>query len=274
MEEEDELLLSIQLLLKENNEEEEKYSQENRVKAIKDITGYEFNDPIILQQAFTHHSYEEGNSSSYDRLEYIGDSVLNFLIAKEHFLMYPDLDPGKLTRLRSANVDTEKLARVSFKHELYKLLRHNHPHLDRQINEFRDAIKEYPLHSTGLIDTPKALADIVESLVGAIYIDSNSSIDITWEVVKNLLQPMITPENLQTHPVTMLNEMCQKKGLEVKFVDLWSAKGEIEVLVDGEFVGKGIYEDKKVIAVNRAARNAYIQIVEKLHQENIGHDPS
>ncbi|KAK4492795.1 hypothetical protein RD792_000117 [Penstemon davidsonii] len=186
------VFVNNQLRGKENNEEEEKYSQEKRVKAIKDITGYEFKDPILLQQAFTHHSYEDQNCSSNERLEYIGDSVLNFLISKEHFLMYPDLDPGKLTRLRSVNVDTEKLARVSFKHELYKFLRHNKPLLAGQINEFRDAIVEYPLHSSGLIDAPKVLADIVESLVGAIYIDSNFSMDTTWKV---LIENIFTTTN-------------------------------------------------------------------------------
>lgn len=44
------------------------------------------------------------------------------------------------------------------------------------------ALEKYPFHSYGLIDAPKILADIVESTIGAIYVDSNSSIDTTWEV--------------------------------------------------------------------------------------------
>lgn len=44
------------------------------------------------------------------------------------------------------------------------------------------ALEKYPFHSYGLIDAPKTLADIVESTIGAIYVDSNSSIDTTWEV--------------------------------------------------------------------------------------------
>lgn len=51
-----------------------------------------------------------------------------------------------------------------------------------QIRVFIKALEKYPYHSYGLIDAPKTLADIVESTIGAIYIDSNSSIDTTWEV--------------------------------------------------------------------------------------------
>lgn len=127
-EEEREMLLSFETLVvgealeEQKRDEGEKNSQ--RVKEIKQIIGYEFKDPMILQQAFTHYSYEKG-CSSLERLAYIGDAILTFLVTKEQCLLYPDLDPGRLTRLRAANVDTEKLARVTLKHELHIFLRHN-----------------------------------------------------------------------------------------------------------------------------------------------------
>lgn len=94
------------------------------LKRIHDIIGYEFKDQIILEQAFTHHSYQEG-CSSLDRLAYFGDAILNFAITKDQILLYPVSDPGTLTRLRAANVDTEKLARVALKNRLHDFLRHN-----------------------------------------------------------------------------------------------------------------------------------------------------
>ncbi|KAL2483030.1 RNAse II-like 1 [Forsythia ovata] len=196
------------------------------------------------------------------------------MVAEEHYFLYPDLQPGDLTRLRAANVDTEKLARAALKHHLYKFLRHNKPFLARQIKEFEDAVVEYPLHSWGLIDAPKALADIVESLIGAIYIDSNSSMNITCQITKDLLQPVITRESVQTHPVTMLYEICQKNGRKVNIRDSWRKTGEIEIFVDGKFAGRGKYDAKKLIAVNRAAHNAYQQILRKLVHENSQYVPS
>lgn len=57
---------------------------------------------------------------------------------------------------------------------------------DTQIREFKNAILDYPLHSNGLIDAPKDLSDIVESTIGAIFLDSGSSLDTTWKVISFL----------------------------------------------------------------------------------------
>ncbi|KAM0072848.1 putative ribonuclease III [Helianthus debilis subsp. tardiflorus] len=224
------------------------------LKEMEKIIGYKFKEKLLLQQAFTHSSYQE--SESYERLEYVGDSILNFLISKQQFFMYPNLAPGSLTALRAANVDTEKLARVAVKYNFHKYLRHENPMLSKQIQVFIKAIEKYPFHSYGLIDAPKTLADVVESTIGAIYVDSNSSIDTTWEVAKNLLEPMITPEMLQQNPVRKLNELCHKKKLKVRFRDKWLKEGIYEVIIDNKLKGKGVYKAKKEIALNRAAEDA------------------
>ncbi|KAG5545609.1 hypothetical protein RHGRI_017935 [Rhododendron griersonianum] len=185
----DQLILSIQTQLRDpHNKQPPEETQKPMAEPlpildeVEKIIGYNFRDRSLLAQAFTHGSCR-CSTSSYERLEYVGDSVLNLLISREDYFAYPDLQPGKLTRLRAANVDTEKLARVAVKHNLHKYLRHEKPLLDGQIREFMDAIADYPLHSSGLVNAPKVLADIVESTIGAIFIDSNSSIDTTWKVL-------------------------------------------------------------------------------------------
>ncbi|KAL4376087.1 hypothetical protein GQ457_02G005590 [Hibiscus cannabinus] len=218
------------------------------------IIGYEFNNKRLLEEAFTHASL--GESFSNERLEYVGDSVLNLLFTKQQYFEYPDLSPGVLTRLRAANVDSDKLARVAVKHDLHRFLRHKKPLLEEQIRQFSEEIRRYPLHSNGLVEVPKALADLVESIIGAVFIDCNSSIDIVWKVFKELLEPVIRLETLKIHPVTQLYEMCQKRNLKVQFVDLWKENTSFDVLVDDQFVGRGSCRDKKEIAINRAARNA------------------
>nr|GMC85656.1 ribonuclease 3-like protein 3 [Ipomoea batatas] len=251
---------------KDGDEDEEEAWKKN-LEEVEEIVGYKFNDPNLLRQAFTHSSYR--SECSYERLEYMGDSVLNQLITKEHYFLYPELPPGKLTPLRAFNVDTEKLARVAIKYNLHKYLRHRKPLLEGQVNTFKKAALEYPFHSAGLIDPPKALADIVESLVGAVYIDSGCSTDTTWPIVKSLLQPMITPTNLEQHPVSKFYEICQKRGWKVETVDVWEETGEIHVYVNGEFAGKSKFKGKKYTALNRAAHNAYYNyIMDKLSVEN------
>ncbi|KAL8238151.1 hypothetical protein R6Q59_019232 [Mikania micrantha] len=245
---------------------EEKKALAN-LKEMEKIIGYEFKNKFLLQQAFTHPSYQ--GFESYERLEYVGDSILNFLISKQQFFMYPNLPPGSLTTLRAANVDTEKLARVAVNYKFHNYLRHENPMLSKQIRVFIKALEKYPSHSYGLIDAPKTLADIVESTIGAIYIDSNSSIETTWEVVKILLEPMITPEMLQQNPVRKLNELCHKRKLKIRFRDKWSKEGVYEVFIDNQLKGTGEYKAKKEIALNRAAEDAWNTILNNTNAENI-----
>ncbi|KAF2292252.1 hypothetical protein GH714_018141 [Hevea brasiliensis] len=75
-------------------------------------------------------------------------------------------------------------------------------------------------------------------------------------VFKNLLEPIISPEMLKIHPVTELYELCQKKHLKVKFVDLWRESMAFDVFIDDQLVGRGTYGLKKEIAHNRAAKDA------------------
>ncbi|KAJ8554536.1 hypothetical protein K7X08_025214 [Anisodus acutangulus] len=254
------------------NEEATKRSLQDEasqnVEEVQKIIGYHFNDRNLLRQAFTHPSYHK-DCISYERLEFVGDSVLNLMITQQQFSEYPNLPPGLLSPLRAANVDTEKLARVAVKHSFHKYLLHGRPILTRRIQSFINALPEYPLHSHGLINAPKVLADVVESTIGAVFIDSNSSIDTTWEVAKALLDPIITLEMLQTNPVKKLYETCQKHKLTVRVVDMWSHDGSFEVFIDNQLSGKGMCHVKKEIALNRAANKAYNEVIRMLSVGNM-----
>ncbi|XP_075522088.1 uncharacterized protein LOC142555206 isoform X2 [Primulina tabacum] len=103
------------------------------LKEVEKIIGYSFNNRSLLDQAFTHPSYHK-DCVSYERLEYVGDSVLNLLVAKEQFSMYPNLPPGSLTPLRAANVDTEKLARAAVQHNFHLYVRHENPVLKKRVS--------------------------------------------------------------------------------------------------------------------------------------------
>lgn len=105
------------------------------VAAIEAVLGYEFADKSLVELALTHGSfyfpYRPGDT--YERLEYLGDGVLTCLMSREVFRTYRTLPPGPLTRLRAANVDTEKLARVAVDRGLHRFLRHKAPKLQDQV---------------------------------------------------------------------------------------------------------------------------------------------
>ncbi|GAB2228731.1 hypothetical protein Drorol1_Dr00022855 [Drosera rotundifolia] len=235
---------------------------------VEDILCYNFKNKSLLEEAFTHVSWPWScEVSNYERLEYVGDSVLNLMITKEQFFLYPDLPPGDLTSLRAANVDKEKLARVAVRHGLEKYLRHNKPQYKEHIENFVEEISRYPLHSNGLVDTPKVLSDIVESVIGAVFIDSNSCLDTVWKVFRVLLEPIISPETLGSHPVKQFFELCQKRGWKPEFVDLWEKSMRYNVFIEGQLVGCAVYGRKKEIAYTRAAKDALDHVLDILGEK-------
>ncbi|OVA09752.1 Ribonuclease III domain [Macleaya cordata] len=276
----------MEVIMKEEEEEEEEndsllFETESarNLNEVEDVLGYKFIDKRLLEEAFTHRTYYENQDimnsciMSYERLEFVGDAVLSTLIANEMYSLYPELPPGKLSRLMAANVDNEKLARVAIKHGFHHYLRYKATRVEEQIQEFSVAIMEYPVHSNRLIEVPKSLADVVEAIIGAIFIDSNSSLDTVWKIIRELLKPMIGPETLEMHPMTELLELCQKNKLELQInKDLWDKKenkGRVDVLVDDKLVGTGTHVIKKEIAQNRAAKAALNNLKSKLAAKNV-----
>ncbi|KAK7844587.1 ribonuclease 3-like protein 2, partial [Quercus suber] len=115
------------------------------------------------------------------------------------------------------------------------------------------------------IKAPKILADIVESLAAAIYVDLGLDLQKLWvnsslvvlylKIFRDLLDPLVTPEVLlqQPHPVTTLYDQCQKQGREVDIKDLRiEAKNIASVYVDGAFVASDISDDKDTARRNAA----------------------
>lgn len=102
------------------------------VAAVEMIVGYVFKNKRLLEEALTHPSHPD--AVSYQRLEFVGDAVLSLAISNYLFLAYPRIDQGDLTLLRSANVSTEKLARVAVRHGFFRFLRHSTPVLNDQVS--------------------------------------------------------------------------------------------------------------------------------------------
>ncbi|CAI9295406.1 unnamed protein product [Lactuca saligna] len=218
------------------------------IASVEAILRYKFNNRSLLEAALTHTSYTE--SESYQRLELLGDAVVGLVITIFFYLAYPDVDPGQISLLRSANISTEKLARVAVRNGLYKYVRHKTILLNDKVRKFVIAVEdedEMVVHG-GQMKAPKVLADIVESVVGAVYVDCGFCLQSLWMIIRELLEPMVMLDVLekQPQPITMLYEACQKEG---KFVDIknWR-KGErniASVYVDGRFIASGSSENKE-----------------------------
>ncbi|KAL0362852.1 UNVERIFIED_CONTAM: Ribonuclease 3-like protein 2, partial [Sesamum calycinum] len=231
------------------SEDEEISDMEASAMAVENILNYNFKNKKLLEEALTHSSCT--GSSSYQRLEFVGDAALGLAVAKYVFLQYPDLDPGKLSLVRAANISTEKLARVAVRHQLFKYVRHNATALEEKVREFVMSVEqedEAEIYG-GLVTAPKVLADIVESVAAAVYVDCNFDLQSMWLIISNLLKPIVTLDVLeqQPHPVTMLFEQCQKYGKKVEIKH--SRKGESEIIasvyVNGLLIASASSEKKE-----------------------------
>ncbi|KAK4373914.1 hypothetical protein RND71_004591 [Anisodus tanguticus] len=221
---------------------------ETSIRSVEEILNYKFNNTKLVEEALTHSSCT--NCPSYQRLEFVGDAALGLAVSNYVYLAYPELDPGQLSLLRAANISTEKLARVAVRHCLYKYVRHNTTALDEKVKEFVITVEqeEQAEFHGGAMKAPKVLADIVESVAAAVYVDCGFNLKALWVIFRGLLEPIITLDLLsqQPQPVTMLYELSQKDGHQVD-IKHWR-KGEKDiasVYVDGQFIVSASSENKE-----------------------------
>ncbi|KAK2379093.1 ribonuclease protein [Trifolium repens] len=228
---------------------------EASIAAVEQTIGYIFRNKKLLEEALTHPSYNE--SISYERLEFVGDAVLGLAISNHLFLTYTSVDPGQLTLLRAANVSTEKLARAAVRHGLHRFIRHNT--IVDKIREFADAVQKEDNCSVvlygGSVKAPKILADIVESIAAAVYVDVDFDLKKLWVIIRGLLEPIVTLDDLEQNPqpVTMLFEICQKNGKKLD-VRQWrnGAKSTVSVYVDEDLVASASSDQKDIARLDAA----------------------
>ncbi len=213
--------------------------------------GLQFSDQGLLQQALVHRSFiNEQNGTpleSYERMEFLGDAVLELVISTELYQQLPQLPEGELTKIRSSLVCGESLAKATQSLELGSFL---------LLGRGEEA--------SGGRQRESILAAAFEALVAAIYLDQGYT--QAQEFILKALQPDLavlyqkgaSPDN----PKSMLQEHVQGQGRPAPRYQLVSSEGPdhspiftVEVLVGDEVMGTG-NGGKKADAERAAARDA------------------
>lgn len=156
--------------------------------------GYIFIDVILLQQALTHRSLSNIHN---ERLEFLGDSILNCVIATILFKRFNKINEGDLSRLRANFVKQQSLYEIAYRLNLQQFLR----------------LGEGELKSGGL-SRPSILANTLEALFGAIFLDSD--FNTTRDVINSLYIPIlntISPKTIGKDAKTLLQEYLQGQQL-------------------------------------------------------------
>lgn len=211
--------------------------------------GYTFHDRRLLQNALMHSSYANENRArgctSNERLEFLGDSVLGMVTAMRLYRLYPDMPEGKLSRLRAELVCEQSLHAVALELGLGSYIR-----LGR--GETRNGGRE----------RPSILADAVEAIIAAIYLDGGLE-----SAQRFILDHILTGlAEGQMHHVadykTDLQERVQRKPGQALEYTLLSESGPdhnksftMNVLLNGSEIGRGTGRTKKE-AEQSAAKSA------------------
>ncbi|XP_035549379.1 endoribonuclease Dicer homolog 2-like [Juglans regia] len=237
------------------------------VRHLESLLKYSFRDPSLLVEALTHGSMHREIPRDYERLEFLGDSVLDYLMTKHFYYKYPGLSPEQLTDMRSASVNNDCYARSAVKWELHKHILHASQDLHKQIVETSNNFEKVSSESTFGWDSkttfPKVLGDIIESLAGAILVDSGYNKEMVFGSIRPLLEPLITPETLMSHPVKELMELCQKEHYTIE-ENRNNDEGLSSITVKVDAKGRS-FEDTATAANRKTAKKlAYKKVLKSL----------
>jgi ribonuclease-3 len=214
------------------------------------IIHYTFNDATFMIMALTHRSLSAQHN---ERLEFLGDSVLSFLIAEELYKRFPRIDEGDLSRLRAQLVKESSLSTLATSIGLGDFIR----------------LGEGELKSAGW-RRPSILADTFESMIGAIYLDGG--IEPTHQFVLRFFEAQlneIDPKLIQKDPKTLLQELLQSKKSDLPIYTVVSIEGEahsqtftIECIIKKSDIKTQGVGNSRRIAEQEAAAKAYQLMLE------------
>ena len=213
-----------------------------------------FNDPSLLEQAMVHSSYINENPSlapvSNERLEFLGDAVLGFIVAEKLYQDFPELTEGEMTRLRSVLVRRDTLTRIARASRLGDYL---------YLGKGEEA--------SGGRHKSANLAGALESVIAAVFLDQGLAItrEFVLKLLNEELQKVVT-QGIGVDYKSQLQELIQSRYRSTPDYRLLEATGPdhdkrftVEVVVGDTVLGRGSGKSKK-LAETEAARCALEQL--------------
>ncbi len=171
------------------------------------LIAHDFKNESLLIQALTHRSHSSANN---ERLEFLGDGVLNFIIAHQLFQRYPKLPEGDLSRLRAQLVKESTLSEIAVTLNLGESLR----------------LGEGELKSSGW-RRPSVLADALEAIIGAVFLDGGFDAAEAFVVrVYTSLLEQIDPKSIGKDPKSLLQEYLQGRKIDLPEYAVLATEGD------------------------------------------------
>ncbi len=179
---------------------------EHEIKFLEEGIGYTFEDKMLLEEALCHSSFanEYGLNYNNERLEFLGDAVLEFIVTRTLFRTYPDANEGELTRMRSELVKADTLFRKADSLRIPYIVLHGHAMKDGEL--------------------PKSVtANALEAVIGAVCLDGGMS--SAERVVKKLFLSDSEEQMAERDPKTSLQLWLQARGMTLPKYELLKVEG-------------------------------------------------
>jgi len=217
---------------------------------LEEALGYQFRDPELLEAALTHRSFatEDPAARDYERLEFLGDAVLQLAVTERIYADYPDMAEGQMAKLRAAVVNEEVLAGIAHRLGVGSHIR---------VGKGEEV--------TGGRQKPSILSDVVEALLGALYLDGGyaTAANITLRHVAEEIDRRAHAPGVEDFK-TRLQEVLAKNGTrpDYRMSDEGPDHDKVfhaEVMVDGRLIGAGSGGSKK--AAEQAAAEKALRMV-------------
>ena len=178
-----------------------------QLQLLEKVIGYKFKQQDLLELALTHRSVRGKNN---ERLEFLGDSILNFIIAEFLFKKFEDIDEGDLSRLRSQLVKEQTLSEIAVTINISDYLK----------------LGEGELKSSGW-RRPSIMADTIEAIIGALFLDGG--IDASHQFISKYYEKKIKsidPKKIMKDSKSVLQESLQARKISLPLYEIVSIEGE------------------------------------------------
>ncbi|KAJ7273027.1 hypothetical protein C8J57DRAFT_1449631 [Mycena rebaudengoi] len=237
--------------------------------ALEDSLGYTFRSGQLLAEALTHASFDDLTSSTYERLEFLGDAILDLVVIHYLFRKFPAATSDQLAWPRTRAICASALAFVSVRClKLHHFLLANNVELSMRIERtvplLRTCSGEEIVRRGWKYDPPKVLSDVFESVIGAVLVDSNYNYERTASVVEFVMEDVLSALNpsVARDPITELMHWAAKSGclsskkIVFKKSSPHAGRAGVSVLVHDILVVGPIESASAVVAKNLAAERA------------------
>ncbi len=225
-----------------------------KIEELEKCLGYEFKDKSLILEALTHKSCKKAKNN--ERLEFLGDAVLDLVVGEYLFKKFPNTDEGKLSKMRASLVNEEGFKKLSLKLNLGKYL-------------FLSTAED---HNKGR-EKPSLLSNVYESLMGAIYLETglDKVKEITYKLIEEVY-PKIDLKSIFKDYKTTLQEYTQEYFGVIPEYKLISSRGpdhkkefEMGVFINNKEISRAVGKSKKT-AHQKVAQKALNIIKEKKNE--------